>query len=192
MTRLKKDKIASRRYVMGVIGTGHRCTDDQYAAAKTLGELAVDGGFRIVTGGLDGVMEAACKGAHLSARYCNGDTIGILPGSHAEAANPWVDIVIPTGMGVARNVLVVQTADLVVAVGGGSGTLSEMALAWQNQRPLIALEKSGGWASRLANQSLDDRNRLPIQAAATPAQAVALAVALRTTHGADTERRPER
>ena len=122
--------LTTKRPVLAIIGTGRASTDGHRAAAYTLGKLAVDHGFRIVTGGLDGVMEAACQGAHSSDNYREGATIGILPDSHDGAANRWVDNAIPTGMGLARNVLVIQSADVVVAVGGGSGTLSEIAFAW--------------------------------------------------------------
>jgi uncharacterized protein (TIGR00725 family) len=79
----------------------------------------------VVCGGLGGVMEAACRGA----KGAGGTTIGILPGVDRSAANPFVDVAIPTGLGEARNALVVRAADALIAVGGGYGTLSEIAFA---------------------------------------------------------------
>ena len=79
----------------------------------------------LVCGGLGGVMEAACRGA----RSRGGMTVGLLPGTDRDDANGWVVLALPTGLGEARNALVVRAADAVVAIGGGWGTLSEIALA---------------------------------------------------------------
>jgi uncharacterized protein (TIGR00725 family) len=92
----------------------------------------------VVTGGLAGVMEAACRGA----REGGGTTLGILPGLDRGDANPYVDLAVPTGMGEARNALVVRAADAVVAVGGGYGTLSEIALALKGGKPVVGI---GSW-----------------------------------------------
>jgi uncharacterized protein (TIGR00725 family) len=89
----------------------------------------------LVTGGLGGVMEAACMGA----REAGGTTIGILPGSDRSAANPYVDIAIPTGLGEARNALVVRAADALIAIGGGYGTLSEIAFALKADKRVVGL-----------------------------------------------------
>jgi uncharacterized protein (TIGR00725 family) len=130
---------------------------EELLIAESLGEALVSTGFRIVTGGLGGVMEAAAKGAHQSARYVAGATIGILPTYNQQSANPWIDIAVPTGMGHARNVVVVSTAHVVLAIGGKSGTLSEIALAWTLGKPIIAVGDAAGWANELAGRSLDDR-----------------------------------
>jgi uncharacterized protein (TIGR00725 family) len=128
---------------------------DQFA--ESLGRLIIDQGWRVQTGGLGGVMEAACRGARSSTRCQPGSTIGILPGRDREDANPHVDVVIPTGLGHGRNLLVVQ-AEAVVAVGGGAGTLSEIAMAWMHLRLIIA-KRGEGWAGRLADQRVDERAR---------------------------------
>jgi uncharacterized protein (TIGR00725 family) len=148
----------SRRPVIAIIGnagviSGSEC----YEAARLTGKLAVDHGYRVVTGGLRGVMEAASMGAHESARYREGDTVGILPHDDPREANPWVDVVIATGMNHARNALVAN-ADAVIAVGGGAGTLSEIAFAWTLRRLVVALELPG-WAEKLAGAPLDQRTR---------------------------------
>jgi uncharacterized protein (TIGR00725 family) len=92
----------------------------------------------VVTGGLGGVMEAACRGAH----EAGGTTIGILPGTERSDANPFVDVAIPTGMGEARNALVVRSADALIAIGGAYGTLSEVALALKAGKRVAGL---GTW-----------------------------------------------
>src|SRR5688500_12544065 len=115
----------SRRRVIAVIGNG-RATPECAALAEELGKLIVERGFRLVTGGLGGVMEAASRGARRANGYREGDIVGILPSGDASTANPYVDVVVPTNMGYARNVLIVTMADAVVAVGGGAGTLTEI------------------------------------------------------------------
>lgn len=164
------------RPVMAVIGQGGTVPPPVHALAFALGTAAVDAGFRILTGGLGGVMEAASRGAHASSAYREGDVIGILPGSDPAARNRFVDIAIPTGLGVARNVIVVSSADVVVAVAGGAGTLSELALAWQLGRPIIGLGDTG-WAGRLRGEAIDARRPDVIERADDPHAAVALAQA---------------
>ena len=93
-------------------------------------------GAVVVCGGLGGVMEAACRGAKLA----GGHTVGILPGSDRAAANPFVDTAVPTGLGEARNALVVRAADALIAVGGGYGTLSEIALALKAGKRVVGLD----------------------------------------------------
>ncbi len=170
-----------RRRILGVIGPGSGATAEApvaaelLAAAEDVGRLAVDAGFRIATGGLGGVMEAASRGAREAAGYREGDVIGILKSYDREDANPHVDIVIPSGMGLARNLLLVSTADVVVAIAGGSGTLSELALAWQLGRPVVALT-GAGWAGRLAGEAIDGRRAGVILGAESPEDAVRLAL----------------
>jgi len=89
----------------------------------------------VVTGGCGGVMEAASKGA----REAGGTTLGILPGGDRSGANEWVEVAVPTGMGEARNALVVRAADALVAVGGAWGTLSEIALARKAGKPVVGV-----------------------------------------------------
>lgn len=161
-----------RRPVVAVIGKG-QAPASTCAVAEELGRLLVERGYRVVTGGLGGVMQAASRGAQQAPNKREGDVIGILPGPDALAANPYVDIVIPSGMGQARNVLIVQTADAVVAVGGGAGTLSEMAHAWQSDRILVALTVEG-FSAQFAGRCLDERPRPPILRATSAVEAVAL------------------
>jgi uncharacterized protein (TIGR00725 family) len=95
-------------------------------------------GAVLVCGGLGGVMEAACRGA----KEAGATTVGILPGTDRAAANPFVDVAVPTGLGEGRNALVVRAADALVAVGGGYGTLSEIALALKAGKRVVGL---GTW-----------------------------------------------
>ena len=107
--------------------------------AEAVGAALADAGAVLVCGGLGGVMEAACRGAS----GAGGLTVGLLPGDTRERANDWVEVAIPTGLGEARNVLIVRAASAVIAIGGGWGTLSEMALAIRAGKPVVGLES---WA----------------------------------------------
>jgi len=128
--------------------------------AEGLGRAIIEAGGRLVSGGMDGVMAAASRGARSASNYREGDVVGILPGTDGKQANPFVDIVIPSGMGLARNTLV-ALADAVIAVGGGAGTLSEIAYAWQFDRLTVAMRVAEGWSGRLADTRLDERVRFP-------------------------------
>lgn len=147
--------MSSRRPVVAVVGAGARADGGPLprallAAAEEMGRLVVDAGARLVTGGLGGVMAAASRGARTAPGWREGRVVGILPGEDPSAANPWVDVVIPSGLGQARNALVVATAQVVVAIGGEAGTLSEVALAVKMGRPVVALRSSGGAAAHAA------------------------------------------
>jgi len=114
------------------------CDEATAASAFAVGEALALAGCTLVCGGLGGVMEAACRGAHSA----NGRTIGILPSESAHSANEWVDVVVPTGMGIARNAIIVRTASVLIAIDGGPGTLSEIAFALQLGVPVVSL---GSW-----------------------------------------------
>jgi uncharacterized protein (TIGR00725 family) len=149
-----------RRKHIGVIGSSS-VGEDAAANARGVGEVICRLGANLVCGGLGGVMQEACSGFaderfRMGGKGC-GVTVGILPGLDAREANPFVDIVVPTGMGMMRNFLVVQASDLLVAIAGGSGTLSELAMAWQKGKTVIALKSTGGWSGELAGKRLDGR-----------------------------------
>lgn len=164
------------RPILSIIGSAS-VNPEQEAASEVLGRLAVEAGFRICCGGRTGVMAAACRGARSASNYREGDTIGIMMNYDPASANAWVDIAIPTGMGFSRNTIVVAAGQVVVAVAGGAGTLSEIALAWQLGRPVIAL-CVGGWAERMAGQKLDHRQPGTIHRAESPSEAVGIAAML--------------
>jgi uncharacterized protein (TIGR00725 family) len=128
----------SRTPYIGVVGPG-QASSPELALAEEVGAGLASLGAVVVTGGLGGVMEAACRGA----RSRRGRTLGILPGDDRDAANGWVEIAVATGMGELRNGLVVRASDALVAIGGGHGTLSEVALALKLGRPVVGL---GTWA----------------------------------------------
>ena len=151
---------------IAVVGGGGDLPRPQQAAAEAVGRAVAQSGAVLVCGGLGGAMEAACRGA----RAEGGLTVGILPGGARTDANPYVDIAVPTGLGEARNALVVRAADAVVAVAGEYGTLSEIALALQAGIPVVGLDT---W--ELGRAGEPDRT---VVRAADPAAAVALAIDL--------------
>jgi uncharacterized protein (TIGR00725 family) len=134
------------------------------ALAEELGAEIARRGAILVCGGLGGVMEAAARGA----KQAGGLTVGILPGTEAGQANPFIDVPIVTGMGEARNAIVVRCADAVIAMAGSYGTLSEIALALKMGVPVVGL---GTWQLRAP-----DGTAPPIMTAQSAADAVAQAV----------------
>jgi uncharacterized protein (TIGR00725 family) len=123
--------------LVAVIGP-RAATTTESAAAEEVGAGLVDAGFWVLTGGLGGVMEAACRGA----KSRRGATVGVLPGTDRDEANGWVDLVLPTGLGELRNGLVARMALGVVALGRGHGTLTEIAFALEHGLPVVGL---GTW-----------------------------------------------
>ena len=104
-------------------------------AAEEVGRRLAEAGAIVVTGGRGGVMAAACRGT----QEAGGTSIGLLPGSSREDANEWVSVALPTGLGELRNGLVVRAADVIIAIGGAYGTLSEIALALHAGKPVLGL-----------------------------------------------------
>ncbi len=150
--------------VIGGSDTNQECLE----LAERVGAEVAKRGVILASGGLGGIMEAASRGAKRE----GGLTIGILPTDSKEHANEFIDIAIPTGLGYARNYLVAKTGDAVIAIDGKAGTLSEMAIAWFSNRPVISLIVSGGWAAKLAGEQIDDRRADAIYSASTPEEAV--------------------
>jgi len=151
--------------LIAVIG-GNQCSKEEAKLAEGVGRELARRGAILVCGGLGGVMEAACKGASAE----GGLTIGILPGENPQAANPYVQIPIVTGIGYARNVAVVKSAQAVIAIGGNYGTLSEIAHALQSDIPVIGLNT---WS--LSRNGQPDES---IIRAESPAEAVNKALSL--------------
>ena len=153
------------KQIVAIIGDRH-CSPDESKAriAFDMGCALVDNGYRVLTGGMggketdDGVMDFAMKGARFSNRYSEGDTIAVIPGFSPEQASRYADIVIPTGLDVYRN-CITANADAVIAIGGGAGTLCEMAFAWSLGRLLIGFNNVKGWSSLLAGKPIDQRKR---------------------------------
>jgi uncharacterized protein (TIGR00725 family) len=119
---------------VAVIGPADAASQE-LADAEEVGRRLADAEAVVVCGGRGGVMEAVCRGA----RSAGGLTLGILPGRDRSEANPFVEVAVPTGLGEARNALVVRSADAVVAIGGAYGTLSEIAFALKGGTPVIGL-----------------------------------------------------
>jgi len=159
--------------VVAVIGSAGELSPEIGELCQELGAALMVAGFRLVTGGCGGVMRAVSQGARQSPAWKEGRVMGIVPSYRRAEANEFCDVIIPSGMQLARNVLVVATADVVVAVEGGAGTLSEIALAWQLGRPIVALG-TRGWAARLAGECLDHRSDRAIEGAITAHDAVRL------------------
>ena len=141
--------------IIGVIGNSS-CSPEEAKLAVRVGALLAEQGVAIVCGGLGGVMEAACRGAKSKA----GLTVGILPGQDSSTANPWVDVPVVTGIGEARNVAVVKSAQAVIAIGGSYGTLSEIAYALKSGIPVIGLNT---WS--LSRNGREDDSIVRVQSA---------------------------
>ena len=124
--------------MIAVVGPGDTTDPVILAAAEQVGALLASAGHQVVTGGLGGVMAAASRGA----RAAGGSVVAMLPGEDASAANEFADVVVATGLGQGRNVVLVRSADAVIAVGGSWGTLSEVAIARRLGRPVVWLH---GW-----------------------------------------------
>ena len=121
--------------MVAVIGAGD-CDKRIYQLAEEAGRELANNGVTIICGGLGGVMEAVCKGA----KSADGTTVGILPGDSTSSANKYVDIPIASGMGIGRNIIIIRSANAVLAIDGSYGTLSEIAFALQLKKPVVGLE----------------------------------------------------
>jgi len=126
-----------RAFHISVVGAGSAGAE-LLDVARRVGRAIARGGGVVVCGGLGGVMAGACQGA----REAGGLTVAVLPGDRPREANPWAQVVVATGLGHARNAVVVQSGDAVVALPGSWGTLSEIALALKAGRPVVGL---GAW-----------------------------------------------
>jgi uncharacterized protein (TIGR00725 family) len=167
-----------RRVQVLVIGFGKdHCPEIAYQAAYQVGLELARRGALLISGGLGGVMEAASHGA----KDGGGFVIGIVPHDDKGAANEFCDAVIATGIGFARDFLTAYSADAVIVVGGGAGTMIEVAAAYQKKIPIIALRGTGGMADRLVDTYIDDRKIERILGESTPQKAVETAIALIST-----------
>jgi len=144
---------------IAVIG-GSQCSKEEARLAEEVGRQLARRGAILVCGGLGGIMKAACKGASSE----GGTTIGILPGDNRQAANPYVQIPVVTGLGEARNVIVVKSVQAVIAIGGSYGTLSEISYALKSGIPVIGLNT---WS--LSRNGRQDNSIIPVQ---SPIEAV--------------------
>ncbi|HHY36388.1 MAG TPA: TIGR00725 family protein [Firmicutes bacterium] len=164
---------------IGVIGQAGIIPPEVERLAVAVGrEIGRRGGI-LLSGGRDGVMLAASRGA----REAGGITVGILPGNSTAAGNPYLDVPITTGLDFNyRSLVLVHSCDALIMIGGKGGTLLELTAAYKNGRPVVVLKGSGQWADRaeelLTDGCLDDRRCGEIRIATTPEEAVALAFSL--------------
>ena len=157
-----------KRQILVIGNNDNGCTPESEKLAYDVGSEVAESNSVLITGGLGGVMRAACRGAQES----GGTTIGIIPQDDPSHANEFCDIVIPSGMGLTRDFLNALSADGVIVIGGGSGTLSEICAAYMHKKPIVALKNSGGVASKYADGYLDHRKNVKIVGVETPQQAI--------------------
>jgi uncharacterized protein (TIGR00725 family) len=164
-----------KKYQIGVMGS---CSDLKYSktiqkSAEKLGYLIAKNGAILFFGAekdIDSLSAAACRGA----KRAGGLTVGVTYGKKEPVYEVSPNIVIASGLerGGGREMTLVLSCDAIVTIGGGSGTLTEIAIAYQANIPIIALKQSGGWSDKLVNKYLDERNRLKIIGASSPTDAI--------------------
>jgi uncharacterized protein (TIGR00725 family) len=158
-----------RKFQIAVVGYNKdKCTEQARILAYEVGKEVARAGAVLVCGGLGGVMESACKGS----KENNGFTIGIIPQDEFSFANGFCDVVICTGIGFARDFIIASSADGIIAIGGGVGTLIEMAAGYMIKKSIVVIAGSGGVADTYAGKYLDERNRVPILVAKDARSAV--------------------
>ncbi|MEJ2024151.1 MAG: TIGR00725 family protein [Deltaproteobacteria bacterium] len=123
-----------QQYHVGVVGSGV-CGEKEYSLAREIGYRIGNRGWTLICGGLGGIMEGASRGCI----EAGGMTVGLLPGLRREEANPYIRLAIPTGLGEGRNLLVVRASDILVAISGGHGTLSEIGFALKTGKPVVGI-----------------------------------------------------
>jgi uncharacterized protein (TIGR00725 family) len=144
------------------------CTEVAREAAYRVGAAIAREGATVVCGGLGGVMEAASKGA----REAGGHVLGIIPSADSVQANRYCEFVVATGIGKSRNFVVAYSGDAMIVVGGGAGTISEVAAAYQVAKPIATVKGTGGVADEWAGRYLDDRQTRLILGGSSPEDAV--------------------
>jgi uncharacterized protein (TIGR00725 family) len=148
-----------RKFQIAVIGYNKdRCTEKAKNIAYEVGKEVARSGSVLICGGLGGVMESACYGA----KQNEGTTVGIIPQEEFSFANEFCDIVICTGIGYARDFIVATSADGIIAVGGGVGTLIELGVGYMVNKTMVVISGSGGIADLYKSKFLDERKRVPI------------------------------
>lgn len=158
-----------RKLQIAVVGYNKdRCTEQARILAYEVGKEIARAGAVLVCGGLGGVMESACKGS----KENNGFTIGIIPQDEFSFANGFCDVVICTGIGFARDFMIASSADGIIAIGGGVGTLIEISAGYMIKKSIVVIAGSGGVADTYAGKYLDERNRVPILVAKDARSAV--------------------
>jgi len=176
--------MTKKRQILVIGNNTNGCTPKHEKIAYEVGAEIAKSDSVLITGGLGGVMKAASHGAH----DANGLTVGIIPQDDATIANEFCDIVIPTGMGLTRDFLNALSADGVIIVGGGSGTLSEVCAAYMYKKPMVAIRDIGGSVEPYIDGFIDHRENIKIIGVDTPQDAVKKILELITTsYNGDTE-----
>ena len=158
-----------RKHQILVIGHNDKgCTPEHEKIAYDTGVEIAKSNSVLISGGLGGVMRASCHGAH----DAGGLTVGIIPQGEHTFANEFCDVVIPSGIGLTRDFLNALSADGVIIIGGGSGTLSEVCAAYMHKRPMVAIRNTGGTAEQYADTFLDHRENVKIIGVDSPKEAV--------------------
>lgn len=150
--------MVKKRQILVIGNNTNGCTPKHEKIAYDIGVEIAKSDSVLITGGLGGVMTAASHGA----KDANGLTVGIIPQADASEANEFCDIVIPTGMGLTRDFLNALTADGVIIIGGGSGTLSETCAAYMNKKPMVAIRNLNGPVAQYIDGFLDHRENVKI------------------------------
>ncbi len=181
--------MTKKRQILVIGNNTNGCTPKHEKIAYEVGKKIAKSDSVLITGGLGGVMKAASHGAY----DANGLTIGIIPQDDATLANEFCDIVIPTGMGLTRDFLNALSADGIIIVGGGSGTLSEVCAAYMYKKPMVAIRNIGGSVEQYIDGFLDHRKNIKIIGVDTPEDAVQTILELisksfdKDTESSDTE-----
>jgi uncharacterized protein (TIGR00725 family) len=158
-----------RKYQIAVIGYNKdRCTEHSRNIAFEVGKEIARSGSILICGGLGGVMEAACRGA----KKYGGLTIGIIPQEEFSFANKFCDVVICTGIGFARDIIVATSADGIIAIGGGVGTMIELGVGYIKNKLMVEVAGSGGVSDRYGGKFLDERKIVPLMIAKDARSAV--------------------
>lgn len=160
--------MVKKRQILVIGHNTNGCTPEHEKIAYDVGMEIAKSYSVLICGGLGGVMAAAAHGA----RDGNGLTVGIIPQNDPTMANEFCDVVIPTGMGFARDFLNALSADGVIIVGGGSGTLSETTAAYMYKKPMVAIRNLGGPVEKFIDGFIDHRETVRIVGVDTPKEAV--------------------
>ena len=160
--------MTKKRQILVVGNNENGSTPELEKVAYETGLEIAKSGSVLITGGLGGVMRAACHGA----KDADGLTVGIIPQNYPSFANEYCDIVIPSGIGLARDFLNALSADGVIIIGGGSGTLSETCAAYMHKKPIVAIKNTGGIAEMFTDKYLDHRQNVKIVGVDSPKEAV--------------------
>ncbi|MDA7762098.1 TIGR00725 family protein [bacterium] len=144
---------------IGIIGSNSECCDDKlHEFAYNLGIYLSNKGVTVINGGMNGTMKAVAKGIQ-DGKNKSTIVVGILPSDSSDSGNEYSDIKIPSGIGFARNSIIVLSSDVLIALGGGAGTLSELSFAWQYGKTVYCYEGVEGWSKELAGKDLDARKQ---------------------------------